>query len=214
MVLITDGYRQYYVYGSMLGSTRRVNAVTKYPSVEGTSFSDHVYREPDTVNFELSISEISRSLIYEFYVEDGVRIERSLTVSEVKALLERWFSGVRVTITTLRFNFENQVLQSYSWSDQDLSRFNPTLAFVEARVQNLRVGVIVNPEQYYQAAYGSDVTTGNSVVVQSGVNLVDALGAAAVGAALGAVIGSAIPIVGTATGAVIGGAIGFFGSIF
>lgn len=214
MVLITDGYKQYYVYGSMLENTRRSNSVTKYPTVEGTTFTDHLYREPDAASFSLSVSEISKAFIYEFYLaENGERIERHLNAAEVKALLERWFRGVHVTITTLRFNFENQILQSYSWSDQDLSLFKPALAFVEARVQRLRVGVVVNPDQYYQAAYGSDISVGNSVAAQSEPNLVDALGAMAAGAAVGALIGTVVPGIGTGVGAVIGGAIGFFGAI-
>ena len=214
MVLITDSYKQYYLYGSMLNATQRTNTVTKHPTVEGTSFSDHIYREPDTVSFSLSVSEISKSFIYEFYVDDaGTRVERSLTFEEVHALLKRWFSGVRVTITTLRFVFPNQVLQSYSWTDGDLKLFKPTLSFTEAKVQSLRVGVVMNPEQYYQAAYGNSVSVGNSVTVQSEVDFMDVLGATASGAAMGALVGSFIPIVGTGVGALIGGGLGFLGSL-
>lgn len=208
MILVTEGLSQYYLLGSMLENTSRNNTLTQYPTVEGTSFSDHYYREPDSLSFRLRASSISRSLIYMIQKdESGGVFERGLTQKEVEALVARWFStAARLVITTLRMNFNNQVMKSYSWSDQDLSLFSPTLSFSEARVQTLRVATILNPDQYYQAALGTSVAVGGSTPMQSGINWGSALVAGATGAAIGAMVGGP-------WGAAIGGAIGFFGAI-
>lgn len=216
MILITDNNVQYFIYGSMVNQASRSNTLTQHPTVEGTSFADHFYREPDSVGFTITASEISKSPIYSLtFDENKNRVENILSEVEIRALVERWFTkAVRVSITTLRFNFENQILKSYSWSDRDLSIFNPTLSFSEARVQTLRIGTIINPDQYYQAAYGNTVSVGGSTAIESKANIGDALKAGAAGAAVGALIGSVVPGIGTATGAIIGGGIGFLGSLF
>lgn len=216
MILVNEKNKQYYIYGSMLGNTTRTNSLTSYPTVEGTSFSDHYYREPESVSFQLMSSDVSKSLIYSIETDAaGGRIERNMSQEEINELLQRWFKeATRVEVTSLRYYFPNMVLQSYSWSDQDLSIFNPTLSFREARVQTLRTGVVENPDQYYQAAYGEIISVGGATAVDSPVNVGSALMAGATGAAVGAAVGSVIPGIGTAAGAVIGGVIGFFGSLF
>lgn len=208
MILITEGLNQYYLIGSMMENTTRSNILTQYPTVEGTSFSDHYYREPDSVSFRLKASAISKSLIYTSQENElGQRTERWLSQKEVEALVMRWFStAARLFITTLRMNFDNQVMTSYSWSDQDLSLFSPTLSFKEARVQSLRVATILNPDQYYQAAFGQSVAVGGSAPMQDQINWGSALVAGATGAAIGAMVAGP-------WGAVIGGAIGFFGAL-
>lgn len=216
MILVTEGNKQYYIYGSMLGNTTRTNSLTSYPTIEGTSFSDHYYSTPDNVSFQLKSSEVSKPLIYSVETDvAGGRSETSYTPDEVNELLQRWFkNATRVEVTSLRYHFPNMILQSYSWSDQDLALFNPTLSFREAQVQTLRTGVIENPDQYYQAAYGDIISVGGAAAVDSPTNIGSALMAGATGAAVGAAIGSVIPGIGTAAGTVIGGSIGFFGSLF
>lgn len=216
MILVNDGEKLYFIYGSMLDSTTRTNTVTSYPTIEGTSFSDHYCREPEEVSFQLHTSELSKSFIYSVAVDgEGNRTEEYLSVEAVGELVKRWFSNaVRLEITTLRHFFSNMILYSYSWSDGDLAVFNPVLHFKEAKVQKMTVGVIDNPDQYYQAEYGDTVSVGGSTSVESPVNIGSALVSAGAGAAVGAAIGSFIPGIGTAAGAVVGGVIGFFGSIF
>lgn len=208
MILVTEGLEQYYLFGSVMDNTTRSNTLTQYPTVEGTSFSDHYYREPDGLSFKLRTSDISKSLLYVVKTNGaGQREERWLTQKDAEALVVRWFSkAVRLIITTLRMNFENQILQSYSWSDQASSLFDPNLVFKEARVQTLRVATIQNPDQYYQAAFGEVIPVGAPALVQSGINLGAVLTATAAGAVVGAIVGGP-------WGAVIGGAIGFFGSL-
>ena len=216
MLLVTEGNKQYFIMGTMLNNITRSNTLTDYPTVEGTSFSDHYYREPESVNFAIKSSDISKPLVYSVELDAaGGRVERELSTNEVGELLARWFKyATRVEVTSMRYHFSNMVLQQYSWSDADLAIFNPTLTFKEARVQTLRVGIIVNPDQYYQAAYGDVIAVGGVAAVESPANFGSALMAGASGAAVGAAIGSVIPGLGTAAGAVIGGAIGFFGSLF
>lgn len=216
MILVTEGNKSYFFNGSLLESTTRQNTLTEYPTIEGTSFSDHYYREPETATFEVRSSEISKSLVYlkELDIAGGVT-NRELSTNDVNELLKRWFrTAPRVTVTSLRFNFENMVLQSYSWSDGDLSLFVPKLTFKEARVQTMRTGVVNNPEQYYQAAYGDTVAVGGATAVESQVSVGSVIMETASGAAIGAMIGSIIPGLGTGVGALIGGAIGFLGSLF
>ena len=215
MILVTENNKQYYIYGSMLGNTTRTNSLPSYPTIEGTSFSDHYYREPDSVNFQLKASEVSKSMIYSVETgDDGGRLEKQLSLEEVSELLRRWFKdATRVEVTSIRHYFPNMILQSYSWSDQDLAIFDPTLNFMEARVQTLRTGIIENPDQYYQAAYGGVISVGGAAAVDNPANIGSALMAGATGAAVGAAIGSVIPGIGTAAGAVVGGVIGFFGSL-
>lgn len=216
MILINDGTTQYYLYGSMVDNTTRSNTLTSYPTVEGTSFSDHYYREPESVSFRLNSSEVSRSMIYMVGVDSaGARVEELLNVERIIELVESWFkNATRLEITTLRYSFRNMVLQSYSWSDGDLAVFNPQLTFREARVQSMRTGIINNPDQYYEALYGVTVSVGGATAVETAPNLGDAIVSAGVGVAAGAAIGSVIPGLGTAAGAVIGGVVGFFGSLF
>ena len=169
------------------------------------------------MTFTLKSSEVSKSLVYSIDTdENGGRFENQLSLQELKSLIEHWYyDAVRVTVTSLRFSFENQILQAYSWSDSDMAMFNPTLTFKEAKVQSMRSVVIENPEEFYQAAYGSEIQVGTPKAVQSEANLGTALYSGASGAAVGAIVGSFIsPGVGTAVGAVIGGAIGFFGNLF
>jgi hypothetical protein len=169
MILVTENNKQYYIYGSMLGNTTRTNSLTSYPTIEGTSFSDHYYREPDNVSFQLKASEVSKSLIYSVETDAaGGRVEKQLSAEEVNELLQRWFKdATRVEVTSIRYYFPNMILQSYSWADQDLALFNPTLNFREARVQTLRTGIIENPDQYYQAAYGDVISVGGAAAVDS-----------------------------------------------
>lgn len=237
MILVSEGSKQYFIEGSMLDNVNRTNSMTSYPTVEGTSFSDHYYREPDMVSFQLFVSGVSRSLIYSVESDRfGGRIERRLSAEESEELVKRWFKdatevevtsnvGVkdgRLGVYTSTHFFPNMRLQSYSWSDQDLALFKPTLTFKEARVQTLRRGVVENPDQYYKAFYGDTISLGGTTAVTSQANIGDAFRAgvtgAAVGAIAGAAIGSIIPGVGTgigaAVGAIAGGAIGFFGSLF
>lgn len=216
MILINEANKTYFINGAMLGDSSRSNSITSYPTIEGTSFSDHSYREPELVRFQMKSSEVSKSLVYLVEVDvAGGRIERNLSPREVEELIVHWFKDVpRLEISTLRFTFSNMILQSYSWSDQDISLFQPTLSFKEARVQTLRLGVVDNPDQYYQAAYGEIISVGGAASVETSFNIGTALSSAGWGAAAGAAVGSVIPGLGTAAGAVIGGCIGFFGSIF
>ena len=216
MILISDGTTKYYVYGSLIDNTTRSNTLTSYPTVEGTSFSDHYYREPESVNFRLNMSEISKTFIYRTSVDDSDgRVEEYLNVERVIDLLEGWFkNATRLEITTLRYTFRNMVLQSYSWSDGDLAVYNPQLNFREARVQSMRTGIVDNPDQYYEATYGVTVSVGGATAVETAPNLGDAIVSAGVGVAAGAAIGSIIPGIGNVAGAVIGGVVGFLGSLF
>lgn len=215
MILISDGEKQFYVYGSMIDDTTRTNTLTSYPTVEGTSFSDHYYREPESVRFRLQSSEISKPLIYSVGVDEaGNRVEDYYGTERVVELLNTWFRlATRLEITTLRYAFRNMVLQSYSWSDGDMVIFNPQLQFKEARVQTMRTGVVNNPDQYYEAAYGTTVSVGGATAVDSAPNIGSAIVSAGAGAAAGAALGSVIPGVGTAAGAVVGAVVGFFGSL-
>lgn len=215
MILVTEGNIQYFLNGTMLGNTTRDSVLTSHPTVEGTSYVDHRYREADSLSFSLNVSTISKPLIYSVSVGDsGERVSRSLNEMEIRALLDRWFSdAVMLTITTMRYTFTNQVLKSITWSDGDLALFRPTLSFKEALVQKTRVILINNPDQYYNAAYGDILDVGDSTETEAGSNIVDSLYAAGAGALIGASIGSVIPFIGTAAGGFIGGAIGFFGSL-
>lgn len=213
--MITEGSNSYFVYGTMMDNTTRRNSLTSYPTIEGTSFSDHYYRENESVGFQLKSSDVTKPLVYLAEVDDsGARSDRSLNTGEVEELLKRWFrDATRLEISTLRYVFKNMVLEQYSWADQDLSLFAPTLTFKEAKVQTLRVGKIENPDQYYQATYGSVISVGGATAVESPVNIGSALMAGGAGAAVGAMVGSVIPGLGTAAGAIIGGCIGFFGNL-
>lgn len=221
MILVSDNTNTYFINGSMLDETARVNTLTSYPTVEGTSFSDHYYREPYSASFKLFASTISKPLFYSVTVdENNARVERSFSVTEVLTIIKKWFDeATRLTIVSeniesVQHVFEDMVLQQYSWSDDNLALFDPVLSFKEARTQKLRNSIVINANQYYQASYSGAISVGGATSVESGPNLGGAFFAGASGAAVGAMVGSIIPGIGTAAGALVGGAIGFFGSLF
>lgn len=214
-ISITDNNRTYYFKGSLLQNTTRTNTLTEYPTIEGTTFTDHYYREPESATFEVKASEISKSLVYSVELDsNGNRVEHYLTVEEVMELVTSWFKNApRVTVTSLRFMFKNMVLQSYSWSDEDLSNFNPTLTFREAKVAKISEGVVENADLWYKAAYGTIQDVGGAAEVsQSPVNIGSAIGqaagAAVVGGAAGALVGLKIGAVFGPHGAAVGAAVG------
>lgn len=209
-ISVTVNGTTYYFKGSLLQNTTRTNTLTEYPTIEGTTFTDHCYREPESASFEVHASEISKSLVYSVEIDsDLVRHEHYLTVEEVIDLVAGWFKNApRVTVTSLRFVFNNMVLQSYSWSDEDLSNFNPTLTFREARVARVVDGIVENADLWYQAAYGEIKDVGSPTSAQDEVNTASLLGSIGGWAAGGAIVGSIIPGVGTVAGGVIGAGIG------
>lgn len=215
MILVREGTNFYSFYGSMLSNASRNNSLTEYPTVEGTSFVDHYYREPESINFSMKVSEISKSFVHLRGTDAaGGTFEEDLSSTDVADLLGRWFKEMpSLEVTTLRYTFSNMRLQTYSWSDQDEKLFNPTLTFKETKVQTMRLGVVENPDQYYQAAYGDVISVGGAAAVESPANIGSALFAGGAGAAIGAAVGSLIPGLGTAAGAIIGGCIGFFGNL-
>lgn len=209
-ISVTDGNKTYYFRGSLLGHTVRSNSITEYPTVEGTSFTDHYYREPESASFEVHASEISKSLVYVVELDDfGNESRNDLTVEEVTQLIENWFKhATRVRVVSIRFEFKNMILQSYSWADENLSVFNPTLTFKEAKVQGLRSVVVSNVDQYYKASYGETQNVGGATAYESPENLAS-VGATIGGYAIaGAAIGSFIPVVGTGVGALVGAGVG------
>lgn len=219
MILIEDGAIQYFVSGTMLENTTMSNTFTSYPTIEGTSFSDHYYREPYSLSFTIRASNASASLVHILQRrEDGVVLTKDLDKREVIELVSGWYrNATRLKISSLEPSnhvFERMRLQSYTFTDKDQSTFEPNLSFKETREQQLRKAIIENPDKYYKAEYGSVINVGGSQSADSGFNLMTTLSATGVGAAAGAAIGSVIPGLGTAVGAAIGGAIGFIGSLF
>lgn len=216
MILVTDGNAQYFMVGTILDDTQRTNSISSYPTVEGTAFTDHYYREPDTASFKMNSSIVSKPMVYSVVVgDDGSRTETSLSVQDLKTLVEKWYrEATRLTITSMRHTFRNMVLRSYTWSEGDLALYCPSLNFLEARVQTLRTATIVNPEAYYQAAYGEVVSVGGQAAVQVKANLSDAVYAGIAGAGVAIAI-ACIPGVNIAVGAaaLIGAGIGFFGTL-
>lgn len=226
MILVTEGLKSYFINGAMLNSTTRTNYMTEYPTIQGTPFSDHYYRELETTSFEMHTSDVSKPMVYlKESDENGGVAERNLSTDEVNDLIQRWFKdATRVTINSVepnRFLFNNMILQSYSWTDSDLKSFSPQLTFKEARVQSIRTGVVENADAYYRAAYGDTISIGGADAAETSSNIGTALSAGLSGAVaggwLGAKIGSIFPGWGTAIGAgigaLVGGGIGFFGNL-
>lgn len=211
MILVIDGTTEYYIDGTMLDTVTKTNSLTSYPTIEGTSFSDHYYREPDSIGFQINSSGVSKSLVYSKSENSfGATVQKFYKPDEISDLVKSWFkNATRVTVVagndvhTARF--DNMVLKSYSWTDNDMDSFRPSLSFEEARVQTLRTAKINNPDAYYQAAYGDTISLGGAVAVESSFNFGSTLIATGIGAAIGAKFGP--------WGALAGGAIGFLGSL-
>jgi len=211
----------YYLVGIKEISPARSSTVTEYPVPEGGFISDHIYRDPDNLNFSM-ISDGFDALKKSYYMTENGNIV-NLSYQALKDLFRDWLNnGTQLEIQTVHALFKNMCLTRVSWreSNDSWSKFTPTLNFKEVRIAQLVTTTMNALNVGYGASYSVEdetgETSGNEITSQSVVG--GTLASAAVGAGLGAAIGSIIPGVGTAVGAGVGAAagavIGFFKSIF
>lgn len=211
----------YYMVGVKEIDPTKSSSYTEYPIPEGGFISDHVYKDPDVLNFSM-ISDGFDALKKSYYMtEDGNTV--NLSYQALKDLFNKWINeGTQLDIQTVHDLFKNMCLNRVSWREasDSWSKFVPTLSFKEVRIAqvittnlnalNVTHGASYSVEEETGETSGQEVTS-SSVV---GGVLADAV----VGAGLGAAVGSIIPGVGTAIGAGVGAAagavFGFFKSLF
>lgn len=211
-ILDTSTRITYFLKGVKSISPEMRSTITEYPVPEGGFVSDHIYADPNSLDFKM-ISDGLDTTRKSYSVDNSGQVTY-LTYRGLKELLANWQSnGTRLDIQTMHGLFKNMVLTSRSWSESSSSwtKFAPSLSFKEVRIAHTYVTTLDALNVRYGADYSRETDSGDENGVESSAGSA-ALGGAAVGAVIGAQFGHTVigKAIGAAVGGVVGAAVGFF----
>lgn len=207
-IVENNSTRKYYIKSATGVNNKTTTTLTSYPTAEGTSMSDHAYREPYSITVSLISSELNSTRNF-YYTEDNTNLEKTITSQEFKELLFKWKENfTRLTLQTRRFQYKNMIITDITWSDDDntLGAFNPTITLSECRVATTYTEQLGPFDSYEsQGTYGSEKYYGNSNGNDLGETAESTLGGAVAGAVVGGAIGGPVgALIGAGVGALYG----------
>lgn len=195
-IIDTETNLSYYFSGINQISPTKTASLTEYNTSEGTVLSDHSYKNPKELNFQIMSSSVQQKS-QSYYINSlGSKIE--LSHDSLKNIINHWWEqSVRLNIQTNHELFTNMTVDSISWTEAEDSWniYNPTLHFKETRVATLKTSTLKALNVPLEADYAAEVDSGeeNGTASSSGITTGKVLASVAVGfvgAKIGAKIGA------------------------
>jgi len=134
-------------------------SLTRYPVQDGTPITDHAFKEPETINMSVSVSDIELSSYDNSFSDVNSRAEKALKI------IKGWQDKVLLlTVQTKFLKYENMVLESISEAsnNKNKNKLNASLTFRKIRIAKMEEIVVGPFETDDSATYESEYQNNGS----------------------------------------------------
>jgi len=198
-----DGnYYSYYFDAIQSENVIMQSNITEHPTTKGINIADNTYPNPIEINASVLISYLDTGKRYsgDYFTWFG---DRTNAINSLRSLKD---NGIVCTVYTKHNIYENMVIQNISTNNSGKEQLNLplSLSFKEVRFANYTGYIVTEEEAIYNDTSTTDSDT--QILSQSTLQGIVIL----MGAIVGGIIGSFIPIpgVGTAIGTALGAIVG------